>query len=71
MDNLHSRPLLAKGDPLLTLTNLSDERKRYYEQADVIIDTDNLSATQALRELVSALQERDVLRLENTVQKEL
>jgi hypothetical protein len=53
------------------LTNLSDERKRYYEQADVIIDTDNLSATQALRELVSALQERDVLRLENTVQKEL
>jgi shikimate kinase len=63
--------LLAKGDPLLTLTNLSDERKRYYEQADVIIDTDNLSAKQALRELVSALQERDVLRLENTVQKEL
>ncbi len=71
MEDLHSRPLLTKGDPLLTLTNLSDERKRYYEQADMIIDTDNLSATQALRELVSALQERDVLRLENTVQKEL
>ena len=70
MDNFHNRPLLAKGDPLSTLTNLSDERKRYYQQADVIIDTDIISATQAFGELVSALQKRDVLQLDKSVKKE-
>ena len=70
MDNFHNRPLLAKGDPLSTLTNLSDERKRYYQQADVIIDTDIISATQAFGELVSALQTRDVLQLDKSVKKE-
>ena len=71
MDNFHNRPLLAKGDPLLTLNNLSNERERHYEQADVIIDTNKLSAKRALRKLISALEERDVLQLKKSVQKEL
>tara|TARA_B100000989_G_C19367546_1_gene395932 strand:- start:38 stop:607 length:570 start_codon:yes stop_codon:yes gene_type:complete len=70
IDNLHNRPLLAKGDPLLTLTKLANERERYYKRADVIIDTNNLSAKRALRELIFALQERDVLKLEESVPKE-
>jgi len=70
MDNLHNRPLLAKGNPLSTLTKLALERKKYYQKADVIIDTDNLSAAQAFKALIAALREKDVLQLENSVLKE-
>ncbi len=70
MDNLHNRPLLAKGNPLSTLTKLALERKKYYQKADVVIDTDNLSAAQALKTLIAALREKDVLQLENSVLKE-
>lgn len=70
MDNLNNRPLLAKGNPLSTLTKLALERKKYYQKADVVIDTDNLSAAQALKTLIAALREKDVLQLENSVLKE-
>ena len=70
MDNLNNRPLLAKGDPLSTLTNLAKERERYYQKADVVIDTDNLSAAQVFKTLKIALEEKDVLRSKNSVHKE-
>jgi len=61
MDNLHTRPLLAAVDPVLTLTTLSNERRPFYEKADIIIDTDTLSSAQALHKLAAALEERNVL----------
>ncbi len=69
MENFNNRPLLLKGDPLLALTNLQRERKPYYQKAHVVIDTDNLSSGQSLKILISALKERDVLKLENQKMK--
>lgn len=57
MDNLSSRPLLAGDNPLGTLEMLHEARKKDYEQADVIIDTDGLSLRQSLDKVLSTLKE--------------
>ena len=65
MENLKNRPLLAKGDPLLTLSDLHREREPYYRRAHVVIDTDNLSSGQSLKTLASELKERNILKLQS------
>jgi len=67
MENLKNRPLLIKGDPLLTLTDLHRKRESYYQQAHFVIDTDNLSSRQSLKLLISALLERNVLKFKKTI----
>ena len=67
MENLKNRPLLKRGDPLLTLTDLHRKRESYYQQAHFVIDTDNLSSSQSLKILISALLERDVLKFKKTI----
>ena len=57
MDNLSSRPLLAGDDPLGTLEHLHDTRKKDYEQADLIVDTDGLSLRQSLDKVLNSLNE--------------
>ena len=71
MENLKNRPLLAKGAPLLTLTDLHRKRESYYQQAHFVIDTDNLSSKQSLKILISELLERDVLKLKKTINEEI
>ena len=61
MDNLSSRPLLAKGDPLVTLQNLH-ERFDDYAQADIIIDTNGLSLRQSLEKILARLADDDMAK---------
>lgn len=53
--NSKSRPLLQVGDPLGTATELFEKRAPFYEKADIIIDTDNLSPDSVAREIVKLL----------------
>ena len=60
--NIKSRPLLNNGHPLTTLTELNKERTKYYQKAQIHLDTDGLSthkSTEALlRELDTHLARR-------------
>ena len=51
----HSRPLLAGGDPLGVLTQLSAEREPHYKQAHIHLVTDGLSTTAAFDALLDIL----------------
>jgi shikimate kinase len=57
------RPLLKNGDPAAILRKLADERYRYYEQADIVVD----SSTGPHREVVDAIVKR--LRADESEQK--
>ena len=50
----NARPLLKNGDPEAILRKLADERYRYYEQADIVVD----SSTGPHREVVDAIVEK-------------
>lgn len=62
MDNLSSRPLLAKGDPLVTLQNLHEQRFDDYAQADIIIDTNGLSLRQSLEKILARIADDDMAK---------
>jgi shikimate kinase len=47
----NTRPLLKRGDPESVLRKLADERYRYYEQADIVVD----SSTGPHRDVVDAI----------------
>ncbi|MGD0282584.1 MAG: shikimate kinase [Dissulfurispiraceae bacterium] len=47
-----NRPLLETDNPLQTIKELYDFRKPYYEKADIIIDTDNMSPLQVAEEII-------------------
>ena len=66
MENFQNRPLLANGDPLLTLASLYKKREPFYKKANIIIDTDNLSTTQSLNIIIKELKDRKVLRLKTS-----
>lgn len=51
------RPLLDVGDKLKEITNLLNKRKEHYEQADYIIDTDDLSPEEAAHKIMKNLKE--------------
>ena len=53
--NFKSRPLLDNDHPLTTLTELSNRRKKYYQKAQIHLDTDGLSAPKAAEALLRAL----------------
>ena len=66
MENFHNRPLLANGDPLLTLAGLYKKREPFYKKAHIVIDTDKLSTTQSLNLIIKELKDRKVLRLKSS-----
>ncbi len=47
----NARPLLKQGDPESVLRKLAEERYRYYEQADIVVD----SSTGPHRDVVDAI----------------
>lgn len=53
--NSKSRPLLRGEDPLGTAALLLQKRARFYERADIIIDTENLSPDSVAREIAKLL----------------
>ena len=53
--NFKSRPLLDNDHPLTTLTELNQRRKKYYQKAQIHLDTDGLSAPKAAEALLRAL----------------
>ena len=55
IDNLQSRPLLSGPDPLAVMRRLAVERQPYYQQADIIVDTDGLTQKQAFDKLCRQL----------------
>ena len=50
-----SRPLLNNDNPLATLTRLSEERAKYYQKAQIQVDTDGLSTRKAMIALLRTL----------------
>jgi len=53
--NTKTRPLLRDGDPLATLTQLDEQRARFYKKAHIHLDTDGLSTYTAMMALFHAL----------------
>ncbi|MBX7156978.1 MAG: shikimate kinase [Verrucomicrobiae bacterium] len=47
------RPLLQTENPLATLKNLMQKRQAYYEQADYILNVENLAPTEIVQQLIS------------------
>jgi shikimate kinase len=52
----NDRPLLTKGDPRTILTNLLDERRRTYSEADITIDGGSGSLGEVVDRALRALQ---------------
>lgn len=53
--NLKSRPLLDNDRPLTTLTELNHQRRKYYQKAQIHLDTEGLSVPKAAEALLRAL----------------
>lgn len=62
-----SRPLLRDRDPIEVLTELSEARSPYYQEAHVVIDTDGLSLNDAIdkvsKTMVAVINNEDATRL--------
>lgn len=56
--HVSERPLLAGGDPLARINQLLTERAPLYAQADVIIDTDDLTPDQVTHRALMAYREQ-------------
>lgn len=55
MSNFDKRPLLKDRNPLEVLTELMAERTPFYQQAELIVDTDGLSLTAAIHKVKTAI----------------
>jgi len=52
------RPLLQVDNPLQKIKELYEFRKPYYEKADIIINTDDMSPAQVAEEIIQAIRNR-------------
>ncbi len=52
------RPLLQVADPLQKIRELYEFRRPYYEKADIIINTDNISPLQVAEEIIKTAGSR-------------
>lgn len=52
------RPLLQVDNPLHKIKELYEFRKPYYEKADIIINTDDMSPAQVAEEIIKAMEEK-------------
>ncbi len=55
------RPLLAGGDPLTRIAELKHDREPLYQQADLIITTDDLTPDEITHRILLAYRERTAL----------
>ena len=55
ISNFASRPLLKDRDPLEVLTQLSAQRDPFYEQADLVVNTDSLEIPDSVNKVLTAL----------------
>jgi shikimate kinase len=55
ISNFDSRPLLKDKDPITTLTEILALRAPFYQMADLIVDTDELSLTAAIEKVKTAI----------------
>ena len=60
IENPQSRPLLAGPDPLAVMRRLAAERTPYYQQADILVDTDGLTQKQAFDKLCRQLMQAEL-----------
>lgn len=60
IENPQSRPLLAGPDPLAVMRRLAAERTPYYQQADILVDTDGLTQKQAFEKLCRQLMQAEL-----------
>ena len=51
-----NRPLLQTDDPLQKIKDLYEFRKPFYEQADIIIETDNMVPSQVAEEIIKQVK---------------
>ena len=55
ISNFASRPLLKDRDPLEVLTQLSAQRDPFYEQADLVVNTDGLEIPESVDKVLTTL----------------
>ena len=60
IENPQSRPLLAGPDPLAVMRRLAAERTPYYQQADILVDTDGLTQKQAFDKFCRQLMQAEL-----------
>lgn len=56
--HVSERPLLAGDDPLARIRELKAEREELYRQADLIVETDELTPDQVTHQILLAYRER-------------
>ena len=56
-----SRPLLQTENPLETIKDLIKQRNKYYQEADLKINTDSGNKQLILEEIITKLQENNIL----------
>ena len=56
--HVSERPLLAGDDPLARIRELKAEREELYRQADLVIETDDLTPDQVTHQILTAYRER-------------
>ena len=56
IDNSSERPLLDTDNPEETISKLLEERQRYYEQFNNVINTDNKEIEQVVDEIINKLE---------------
>lgn len=59
--HISERPLLAGGDPLARITQLKLEREAVYRDADLFIETDDLTPDEITHKILMAYRERTTL----------
>lgn len=57
-EHVSERPLLAGADPLARIRELKAQRQPLYDEADLIIETDNLTPDEVTHRIVQAYRER-------------
>ncbi len=55
------RPLLEGKDPTAVLTELAEKRNPFYREADIIIDTDGMTAEQLISHLIETLTRQGLI----------
>ncbi|HXK34190.1 MAG TPA: shikimate kinase [Dehalococcoidia bacterium] len=57
-EHISERPLLAGGDPLARIRELKAQRQPLYDEADLVIETDELTPDEVTHRIVQAYRER-------------
>jgi shikimate kinase len=59
--HVSERPLIAGDDPLAKIRELKEQREILYRQADLLVETDDLSPDEVTHRILLAYRERTAL----------